>query len=236
MSAQKVVSREEWLKARVELLEEEKAHARQSDALAEKRRSLPWVRIDTNYLFRTEQGQASLSDLFEGRSQLVVQHFMFGPDWTEGCPFCSFWADGYDPMVVHMNQRDVSFVAVSRAPLDRLLAYRKRMGWSFPWVSSLDGSFNFDFNVSATDAEMSRGETTYNYQRIGPRSQEMHGTSVFCRDDSGQVFHTYSTYARGLDRMNGAYGFLDIAPKGRDEDELPFPLAWVRRRDEYDSS
>jgi len=234
MSAPTVASREDWLAARKALLEEEKAHSRAGDALAAKRRALPWVKVETDYVFETEDGPKSLADLFGGRSQLIVQHFMFGPDWDAGCMICSFWADGYEPMLTHLQNRDIAFTAVSRAPLEKLLAYRQRMGWTFPWASAHGNSFNEDYGVSATEAEIAAGEMTYN-SRKGPfHAPELHGTSVFARDDSGAVYHTYSTYGRGLDRMNGLYGFIDLTPKGRDEDSLPFSMAWVRRHDEYE--
>ncbi len=228
-----VVSDTDWLSARRELLEEEKAFQEARDALAARRRELPWRKVSDNYEFDGEHGKVTLLELFGDCSQLMIYHFMYHPDWEEGCKSCSFWADGYDGSVAHLKARDVSLVAVSRAPLDRLLAYRDRMGWSFPWVSSCGSSFNYDFDVSFTPEEVESGKARYNYRegaRVGP---EMPGLSVFARDDSGHVFHTYSTYARGLDPFNPAYQLLDLVPKGRDEDDLPYPMDWVRRHDEY---
>ncbi|REJ82169.1 MAG: DUF899 domain-containing protein [Acidobacteria bacterium] len=234
MNDQRVVSRDEWLAERRELLAEEKELDRRRDALSSRRCALPWVRVERAYRFEAEGGELSLRDLFGDREQLVVQHFMFGPDWQEGCKHCSFWADGFDPMVVHLHHRGVAFAAVSRAPLASLLAYRDRMGWSFPWVSSLGTTFNYDYGVSVSDDDMEAGATSYNYREIDPGElRERPGMSVFVRrgDD---VFHTYSTYARGLDRLNAAYQVLDMVPRGRDENDLPYPMAWVRRRDEYE--
>lgn len=233
MAEPKVATREAWLEARMALLEEEKAHLRAGDALAAKRRALPWVLVEKDYRFQTDEGEKTLADLFNGRSQLIVQHFMMGPDWEAGCPSCSFWADGYSGMTPHIEQRDITLIAVSRAPIERINVYRNRMGWTFPWVSSLGSDFNFDFGVRATEEQLNGGEITYNY-RTGPaRSSELHGTSVFARDLNGQVFHTYSTYGRGLDPMNNAYAYMDLTPKGRDEGDLPFSMGWLKRRDEY---
>jgi predicted dithiol-disulfide oxidoreductase (DUF899 family) len=236
MDSPKITTKEEWLKARLQLLNDEKALAQQADQVAAKRRELPWVKLDVDYVFESEGGAVSLSSLFEGRSQLIVQHFMFGPDWEAGCPFCSFWADGYDPVIIHMNQRNVSFAVVSRAPIEKLQAYRQRMGWSFKWVSALNNNFNHDFNVSVTAEETEAGRTTYNFRDVAPHSSEMHGISVFYKDEMGQVYHTYSAYARGVERMNAAYAYLDLVPKGRDESGLAYPLAWVCRHDEYESN
>ena len=226
-------TRSQWLTARLELLEMEKAHARLGDELAARRRAMPKFRVERNYLFDSANGEVSLSALFEHRSQLIVQHFMFGADWEEGCPSCSFWADGYNPMIVHLNQRDVSFAVVSTAPVAQLEAYKKRMGWNFAWFSSANNTFNADFEVSPTDEQLAAGQMRYNYQDSPIRGKESHGVSVFERDPKGTVYHTYSTYARGLDRMNAAYGYLDLCPKGRHEDDLPYGLAWVKRHDEY---
>ncbi len=223
----------QWLDARQELLEKEKAYARAGDELAALRRSLPRLKVEQNYVFSASDGEVTLADLFAQRSQLIVQHFMYGVDWDEGCPSCSFWADGYNPMIVHLNQRDVSFAAVSSAPAAKLAAYQKRMGWHFTWVSSAGNSFNVDFDVSPTDEELATGQMRYNYKQSPIRGSESHGVSVFERDADGSIYHTYSTYARGLDRMNAAYGYLDICPKGRHEEDLPYGLAWVKRHDEY---
>jgi len=230
----KVVSREEWLAARRELLAAEKELTRARDELSRRRRELPWVKVEKRYEFQSPNGKESLADLFDGRSQLLLYHFMFGPDWNEGCPSCSFWADNYDGTVVHLNHRDVSFVVVSRAPLEKLEAYRRRMGWSFKWVSSFGGDFNYDFRVSFTPEEMKRGEMDYNYRQMKFPSEEAPGISVFFRDGDGAVFHTYSCYSRGLDMLNGAYHHLDLVPKGRDEEGLPYSMAWLRRHDRYD--
>ena len=233
MPTRPVVSKQEWVEARKALLEKEKAFQRRRDELAAELRDLPWVAVEEDYVFTGPDGPVKLSDLFAGRSQLIVQHFMFEPDWSEGCPSCSFWADGWDPLVVHLNHRDVSMAAVSIAPIEKLQAYAERMGWSFTWVSSAGTSFNRDFQVSATPEEVEQGETTYNYRRTRPYGLEAPGMSVFFKDEDGRVFHTYSTYARGLDRLNAAYHYLDMVPKGRDEDDLPWPMAWLRRHDAY---
>ncbi len=220
------------LAARLELLEAEKALTQQREEVARRRRELPWVPVTERYEFDTEQGRRSLAELFGDKSQLFVQHFMFGPDWDEGCPSCSFWADSFDGTVAHLAARDVAFVAVSRAPLAKLLEYRTRMGWSFPWVSSADSSFNFDFGVSfSTEQQATTG--VYNYRDVDQPGEELPGFSFFARNEQEEVFHTYSTYARGLDPMNAAYQILDLAPRGRDEDDLPWSMAWLRRHDQY---
>lgn len=228
-----IVGRDEWVKARKALLEEEKSFSRARDALAAKRRELPWTQVDKLYEFATEQGTKSLSDLFDGRSQLIVQHFMFGPDWEEGCPSCSFWGDNFDRTVPHLAARDVAFVAVSRAPLDVLLGYRDRLGWSFPWVSSLRNDFNFDFDVSFENDRDADQPVYYNYRQTVFPASEAPGVSVFYKDDAGEIYHTYSVFARGLEDLNGTYRLLDTTPKGRDEDALAYPMEWVRRRDQY---
>jgi len=230
MTDHRVVSRAEWLEARRALLAEEKALTRQRDAVAAKRRALPWVRVERDYRFETPDGAATLPELFGPHRQLLVYHFMFGPDWAQGCPSCSFWADSFDGNVAHLAARDIAFVAVSRAPLDRLEAYRERMGWTFPWVSSAGSDFNFDFRVSATEAQLERGEMFYNF-RDTKASEELPGASAFYRDEDGAVFHTYSCYSRGLDPLNAAYQWIDLAPKGRDEDDLPWSMAWVKRHE-----
>lgn len=220
-----VATREESDAVRIELLAAEKELTRLHDDVARQRRELPWVRIDVDYVFETERGPSTLAELFDGRSQLIVWHFMFGDDWAEGCPSCSFWADGYDGVLPHLAARDVSLTAVSTAPLETLLAYRERMGWSFPWVSSGGTTFNRDFEVA--------GSMRYNYRPTEEPIDELPGFSVFVRD-GGDVFHTYSAYARGLDIFNNAYQMLDMVPKGRDEDDLPWGMAWLRRHDAYD--
>ncbi|MGH9811415.1 MAG: DUF899 domain-containing protein [Terriglobia bacterium] len=226
-----IVSQSEWLKARKALLAKEKEFTKARDALSAQRRELPWVRVEKNYVFDGPDGKKTLADLFEGESQLVVYHFMLGPGWQAGCPSCSYLADHFDGANIHLAQRDVSFVAVSRAPLAEIEAYRKRMGWKFKWVSSYGSDFNHDFHVSFTKYEMA-GEVEYNYAKGKFPSEEAPGLSAFIKD-GGAVFHTYSAYARGLGILVGAYNFLDLAPKGRDEDTLPWPMAWVRRHDEY---
>lgn len=228
-----VVSDRAWRQARLEILAEEKAAMRAQDALNAKLRALPWRKIDTDYLFDGDGGARSLADLFGGRGQLVVYHFMYGPDWEEGCPACSLLADGFDGARVHLNARDVSLVAVSRGPLAALLAYKERMGWGFDWVSSAGSSFNKDFAVSFDDEDRVDGEVDYNHARTAFPGSEAPGISVFRMDANGDVFHTYSSYGRGLDRFLPVYRFLDIVPDGRNEAGLDFPMAWVRRHDCY---
>ncbi len=233
MNVQTTVSREEWLAARLALLEREKAFTRERDALSQARRTLPRIRIDKEYVFETEQGKQSLGDLFDGSGQLAIYHFMYGPDWRDGCKSCSFWADGFNGIGEHLRQRDTRLVAVSRAPLDTLLAFRKRMGWRFPWVSSLNSDFNFDFHVSFRKEELDAGTAEYNYRKKAFPSQEAPGFSFFLKGGKGEIYHTYSTYGRGLDIVNPAYNILDMTAKGRDEDALPYPMDWVRLRDQY---
>jgi predicted dithiol-disulfide oxidoreductase (DUF899 family) len=228
-----VVSRDEWLAARTEHLRREKEFSKLRDQLSAERRALPWVRVDKTYTFDTPDGPRTLADLFDGRSQLIVYHFMFGPSWEEGCPSCSLLSDHIDGATVHLAQRDVTLIAVSRAPLDRIEAFRRRMGWRFPWVSSHGSDFNHDHHVSFTEEDRAAGEVDYNFGRQRYMSDELPGVSVFIRDESGDVFHTYSAYARGLDLLVGAYNYLDLAPKGRDEDALDFTMAWVRHHDRY---
>jgi predicted dithiol-disulfide oxidoreductase (DUF899 family) len=235
MRNHKVVSREEWLIARKAHLEKEKEFTRLRDQLSAQRRALPWVRVEKQYVFDGPDGRESLAKLFDGRSQLIVYHFMFGPEWKEGCPSCSYWADNFNGAVVHLAHRDITMIAVSKARLDTLDAYRKRMGWSFKWVSSFGNDFNRDYGVSFTPEEMSIGEVHYNYRTTKFPSEEAPGISVFCKNPKGDVFHTYSCYSRGLDMLNGAYHLMDLAPKGRDEDGLPWHMAWVRRHDQYDN-
>jgi predicted dithiol-disulfide oxidoreductase (DUF899 family) len=226
-----IVSRDEWLAARKSLLTKEKEFTRARDRLSQERRELPWVKVDKQYVFDGPAGKETLSDLFAGSGQLLVYHFMFGPDWNEGCPSCSFWADNYNGIVVHLKHRDVALVAISRAPLEKLEAYKRRLGWTFKWVSSLGNDFNRDYHVSFTPEEQKTA--IYNYSPSGFGSSEAPGISVFAKDEAGTVFHTYSCYARGLDMLNGAYHLLDLVPKGRDEAGLPYPMAWVRRHDRY---
>jgi predicted dithiol-disulfide oxidoreductase (DUF899 family) len=234
MQDRKVVSREEWLTARKEHLAKEKEFTRLRDSLSRDRRELPWVKVEKEYLFDGHDGKESLADLFNGCNQLIIYHFMYGPDWKEGCPSCSFWADNFNGVDIHLKHRDISLVAVSRATLGTLNAYKKRMGWSFKWVSSSGSDFNHDYHVSFTPDEMNKDEMYYNY-RIGKfPSEEAPGISVFYKDGDGEIFHTYSCYARGLDMLNGAYHYMDLAPKGRDEDDLPYTMAWLRRHDQYE--
>jgi predicted dithiol-disulfide oxidoreductase (DUF899 family) len=236
MTDHKVGTREEWLAASRELLAEEKELTRRSDGLARRRRELPWVRIEKEYRFETTEGTKTLAELFDGRSQLLVYHFMFGPDWTEGCDGCSLLADHFDGPLVHLNQRDVTLVCVSRAPLEKLQAYKRRMAWTFPWVSSLGSDFNFDFGVSFTE-EQRRNGGEYNFRRVegGGLGEEEPGMSAFALED-GVVYHTYSFFARGGDALMTVYQLLDRAPNGRDEDDLDFPQEWWRRRDEYEEA
>src|SRR5262245_14319812 len=259
MTTHKTGRREEWLAARLELLQAEKELTRRSDVLAQRRQELPWVRVDKEYRFDTDKGRASLADLFGGRSQLLVYHYMFGPDYTAGCTTCSTIADGFNGFVVHLANHDVTLCAVSRAPLAKIQAYQRRMGWTFPWASALGGDFNFDFNVSFTENEQREGGIEYNYQRepawqlrsdegmasnmqgtpvgdnaamtgtdVATYTRERPGMSAFTLEN-GVVYHTYSTYARGLDGLWGMYQWLDRAPKGRNESGM-----WWRRHDEYD--
>jgi predicted dithiol-disulfide oxidoreductase (DUF899 family) len=255
MTKHRTGTREEWLAARLELLQAEKEHTRRSDELARRRQELPWVRIDKPYRFETDEGSASLADLFRGRSQLLVYHFMFGPDYTAGCPSCSAIADGFDGSVVHLAHHDVTLAAVSRAPLAKLQAYKERMGWKFPWASSVGGDFNLDFNVQFTERQQREGGIEYNYRReaagwqqspgedgegpvaeiaamtgtdVATYTRERPGMSAFVQED-GAVYHAYSAYARGIDGLWGMYQWLDRAPRGRNETGV-----WWRRHDEYD--
>jgi len=229
-----VVSREQWLEARKAHLAREKEFTRLRDQLSAERRAMPWVKVDKTYVFEGPKGKVTLGELFDGRSQLIVYHFMFGPGWEQGCPSCSFLSDHIDGAVVHLAHRDVMLVAVSRAPLRQIDAFKKRMGWRFTWVSSSGTDFNVDFHVSFTKEQMAKGAVDYNFARREFPSEEAPGLSVFYKDEHGDVFHTYSTYARGLDLLVGAYNYLDLTPKGRDEDALPFTMAWVRHHDRYD--
>ncbi len=234
MQKPNIVSQDEWLKARTALLLEEKEFTRLRDQLSQKRRQLPWVKVDKNYSFEGVNGTETLSDLFDGRSQLIVYHFMYGPDWEDACPSCSFWADNFNGIDIHLNHRDASLVAISRASLDQLQAYSKRMGWDFKWLSSSVSEFNYDFQASFRAEEMEQGEVFYNFKMGQFPADEAPGISVFYKNEQGKIFHTYSCYARGLDMLNGAYHYMDLLPKGRDEDDLEFTMAWLRRRDQYD--
>jgi predicted dithiol-disulfide oxidoreductase (DUF899 family) len=231
MSNHKVVSSREWTEARKALLVKEKEFTRARDALSRERRELPWMAVDKPYVFEGPDGKQTLSEIFSGRSQLVVYHFMFDPSWDAGCPHCSFWADNFDRIVVHLNQRDVTMVGISRAPYAKLAAYEKRMGWSFKWLSSNGTDFNFDYRVAFTPDEMAAKKADYNFTTQDPKKTEREGVSVFCKDAAGNVFRTYSAYARGIDMLNTAYHYLDLVPKGRDEGSRG--QYWVRRHDEY---
>jgi predicted dithiol-disulfide oxidoreductase (DUF899 family) len=222
------VSHEEWLEARKQLLGAEKEFTRARDELTRQRQALPWEPVEKDYVFDGPNGEETLADLFDGQSQLVVYHFMFAPEDDAGCKSCSFWADNFNPNVVHLNARDVSFAAVSRAPIEKLEAYRRRMGWDFHWVSSGKTEFNFDYGVSFTPEQ--QDELLYNYGTLAPRIADREGLSVFARED-GRIFHTYSAYGRGIDLVNTAYNYLDLVPRGRDEGDRG--QAWVRRHDEY---
>ncbi len=230
---EKVVSQADWLAARKELLKKEKEFTRLRDQLSRQRRELPWEAVEKRYEFDGPKGKQTLSDLFGSKSQLIVYHFMFGPGWKEGCPSCSFLADTFDGAAVHLTQRDVNFVAVSRATLPEIEAFKKRMGWRFNWVSSSGSDFNFDYHVSFSKDDKAKGKVYYNYEMMDFPSEEAPGTSVFYRNQSGEIFHTYSSYARGLDILVGTYNYLDLTPKGRDEDGLPHSMAWVRHHDRY---
>jgi predicted dithiol-disulfide oxidoreductase (DUF899 family) len=231
----KTVSHAEWLAARKQFLAKEKEFTHLRDALSKQRRELPWEKVEKNYVFEGPSGTVTLGDLFGGCSQLLVYHFMFGPGWKEGCPSCSFIADQFDSITLHMAQRDTRLVAVSRATLGEIEAFKKRMGWKFPWVSSFGTDFNYDYRVSFSKQEIASGKAIYNYETSSFEAEEGPGASVFYRED-GEIFHTYSTYGRGLDMMLNAYNFIDLTPKGRDEDSLPFPMAWVRHHDKYEDT
>lgn len=232
----KIVSQAEWLAARKDFLAKEKEFNRLRDELSLQLRQLPWERVKKEYIFDGPGGKQSLADLFGGRSQLIVYHFMFGPAWSEGCPSCSYMVDHFDGPAIHLAHRDVTLAAISRAPIAEIQAFKKRMGWKFPWVSSFSSDFNYDYHVSFTAEERAKGKVQYNYDLVEFPSEEGPGLSVFYKDESGSVFHTYSSYARGLDHLVGAYNFLDLAPKGRDEGGLAHSMAWVRHHDKYDQN
>jgi predicted dithiol-disulfide oxidoreductase (DUF899 family) len=229
----KIVSEEEWVEARKALLKKEKDFTALRDQLSQQRRDLPWVAVTKEYVFEGQNGKQTLSELFDGRSQLIIYHFMFDPSWDEGCPHCSFWADNFNGIIVHLNHRDVTMIAASRAQYIKLAAYQKRMGWNFKWVSSYDTDFNFDYHVSFTQEELAKNKAYYNYIEQASPSPELQGVSVFFKDSQGHMFHTYSTYSRGIDMLNAAYNYLDLVPKGRDEAGHDFPQFWVRRHNEY---
>ena len=230
-AARRIVSRNEWLRERIALLAEEKQLTHLRDALAEKTRRLPWVKVDKEYVFDGPRGRVSLSDLFGGKSQLVVYHFMFDPTWTQGCKSCSFIADHYNGVVVHLAHRDISFLTVSKAPIDKIEQFRKRMGWTFPWVSGAEN----DFGVSFTDDELTGGNATYNFIDKPYPIRELPGLSVFFKNERGDVFHTYSSFARGLENFLTAYRFIDVTPKGRDESQTG-GMGWLRHHDRYDDT
>jgi predicted dithiol-disulfide oxidoreductase (DUF899 family) len=227
------VPQAEWLAARKELLSKEKEFPRLRDQLNRQRRELPWEKVEKRYVFDGPKGKETLADLFDGRSQLMVYHFMFGPGWKEGCPSCSFLADTIDGAVVHLAQRDVTLMVISRATLPEIEGFKRRMGWRFKWVSSFESDFNFDYHVSFSKDEMAKGKVYYNYDMAEFPAEEAPGASVFYKSGTGEIFHTYSSYARGLDLLLGAYNWLDLAPKGRDEDGLPSTMSWVRHHDRY---
>jgi predicted dithiol-disulfide oxidoreductase (DUF899 family) len=233
MQPHQIVSRQEWIEARKAHLAHEKELTRARERLSEERRALPWVKVDKPYLFDAADGRKTLADLFKGKNQLVVQHFMFAPDWNEGCKSCSFWADGFERMIPHLAARDTTLVAVSRAPLPKLLAFRNRMGWTFDWISSAASDFNYDYAVSFTPDELKSGSRLYNFGTTDFSIEEAPGISVFYRNEAGDIFHTYSCFSRGLDMMNAAYHYLDLTPLGRHEEGLPYPMDWVRLRDQY---
>jgi predicted dithiol-disulfide oxidoreductase (DUF899 family) len=232
MENRKVVSQKAWLAARKKLLAKEKKFSKLRDVMNAERRKLPWVKIEKDYLFNGPGGKVSLGDLFGGKSQLIIYHFMFGPGWGDGCPHCSFWADHYDSVHHHIGQRDTAFAVVSRAPLKEIMPFKKRMGWKFKWLSSCGTDFNSDYNVSFTPEQLKNGTAIYNYAKLDMDMDEREGVSAFYRDKNGDIYHTYSAYARGIDLMNTTYNFLDLTAKGRDEN----PDArqdWVRYHDKY---
>jgi predicted dithiol-disulfide oxidoreductase (DUF899 family) len=229
----RVVSPQEWIASRKELLLKEKQFTKLRDELSRERRELPWEKIEKAYVFQGPNGKETLADLFAGKSQLIIYHFMFGPDWEAGCPSCSYLADHFDGSLVHLANRDVTLAVVSRAPIAQIEAFKKRMGWRFKWVSSFGSDFNRDYHASFTKEETAKGKVDYNYELMEFPAEEAPGASVFYKNGEGELFHTYSSYARGLDILVGTYNFLDLVPKGRDEDGLAFSMAWVRHHDRY---
>ena len=234
MKKPNIVSRQQWLENRQALLVKEKKLTRLRDEVSLQRKQMPWVKADKEYQFDGPHGNETLSDLFAGKQQLLIYHFMLGPDWDEGCTSCSFWADNFDGIDVHLAHRDISFLAVSRAPYEKLKAYKKRMGWRFKWVSSFGSDFNYDYQVSFTPEQKEKNEIEYNFQKTEYFVDELVGVSVFVKDDGGNIFHTYSTYSRGVDILNGAYNYIDLTPKGRDEHGEAKNMGWLRRHDQYD--
>jgi predicted dithiol-disulfide oxidoreductase (DUF899 family) len=235
MTNHKTGTREEWLTARKKLLVREKAMSKERDAIAKERQALPWVKVDKNYVFDSTKGKVTLGDLFDGRSQLMIYHFMYGPDWKTGCPGCSLISDHVDAARQHFEHNDLSFAAVSRTSVDNIEAYKKRMGWTFPWVSSLNSDFNYDFHVSFRKADLEAGPVEYNFDKQKGTMEELHGESMFFKDSDGLVYHTYSSYARAGEDLIGAYRFLDLAPLGRNEGPDGNMGKWMRRHDEYGS-
>ena len=232
MTTHEVVSKSEWVEARKRFLAKEKEFTRMREQLSAERRALPWMRIDKDYTFEGPNGRETLAQLFGDRNQLVVYHFMFAPEWEVGCKNCSFWADNFNGITAHLRQRDVAFTAISRAPLSKLQAFARRLGWTFKWVSSQGNDFNYDFEVSFKPEAVARGDATYNFAKLQYARSDMPGISVFAKDESGAVFRTYSTFGRGIDMMNTAHNYLDLVPKGRDEGGKI--MAWVKLRDLYD--
>jgi predicted dithiol-disulfide oxidoreductase (DUF899 family) len=232
----KIVSGSEWIKSHTQFLKAEKQFTKQRDELAKQRRALPWTLVEKNYTFETVNGPKTLSELFEGKSQLFVQHFMFGPTWEEGCPGCSFQADHVNAALLHFSQKDVTYVAISRGPVEALEKYKKRMGWKFPWVSSGKNDFNFDFHVSFTEKDKENGKVFYNYEEVDYMGEELPGNSVFIKGNRGEIFHTYSSFARGCEMFLTTYMLLDLLPKGREEEGFKHhPMEWVRRHDQYET-
>jgi predicted dithiol-disulfide oxidoreductase (DUF899 family) len=234
MKNNRIVSRDTWVEARKQLLQKEKELTRLRDELSAERRRLPWVRVDKPYMFEGPKGRRTLADLFEDSSQLIIYHFMFGPGWQEGCPSCSYLADHIDGTLVHLKARDVKLMAVSRAPYSELAPFKRRMGWQFDWASSHGSDFNYDYQASHRSQDISNNTAHYNYGQLEYPVEETHGLSVFYKDAAGEIFHTYSSYARGCDMLANTYNYLDLVPKGRDEDALEFTMAWVRHHDRYD--
>jgi len=232
MTSHTIASRSEWIEARKQLLAKEKEFTRMRDQLSAQRRELPWVKVEKEYVFDDGEGKQSLSDLFNGKSQLMIYHFMLGPEWEEGCPSCSFWADNFNGIDIHLAHRDISFLSVSRAGIQKIEDYKKRMGWSFKWVSSLNNNFNYDYGVSFTQEEKEANEITYNYLNQPYFIDELAGVSVFVKNEQNDIYHTYSTYSRGLDILNGSYNYIDLSPKGRDEGDGI--MNWLRRHDQYE--
>ncbi|MFW2440612.1 MAG: DUF899 domain-containing protein [Arenicellales bacterium] len=232
MTTHSIVSRRKWIEARKKLLAKEKEFTRLRDQLSAERRELPWVKVEKEYIFDGIEGKQSLSDLFNGKNQLMIYHFMLGPEWEEGCPSCSFWADNFNGIDIHLAHRDISFLAISRAEIKKIEAYKKRMGWNFKWVSSRNNDFNNDYCVSFTPEEKEMNEITYNYLTQPYFMDELAGVSVFIKSEENNIYHTYSTYSRGLDILNGAYNYIDLSPKGRDEKDGI--MKWLRRHDQYE--